>query len=126
MTPSSTLPAVHGAAVHGAALRVASSLQQSTTTAALTATADDTDTITTDTITTDMITAVHRSVRLAADLPAPERTTIEVLRTDTPLFARLVAARRNRTDDWYKVPAGYIDLCNVPLPVRISAPSPSG
>lgn len=70
--------------------------------------------------------AVIRSVRLAADLPAPERTTIEVLRTDTPLFARLVAARRNRTDDWYKVPAGYIDLCNVPLPVRISAPSPSG
>ncbi len=66
MTPSSTLPAVHGAAVHGAALRVASSLQQSTTTAAPTATADDTDTITTDTITTDMITAVHRSVRAAA------------------------------------------------------------
>lgn len=66
MTPSSTLPAVHGAAVHGAALRVASSLQPSTTTAAPTATADDTDTITTDTITTDMITAVHRSVRLAA------------------------------------------------------------
>lgn len=66
------------------------------------------------------------SVRLAADLPAAQRLAVEVLRTDTPLFTRLVEARRNRTDDWYKVPAGYIDLCSVPLPARISAPSPAG
>ena len=58
------------------------------------------------------------SVRLAADLPEAERARIEVLRTDTATFAALVEARRNRRDDWYKVPAGYIDLCNVPLPVR--------
>jgi peptidylprolyl isomerase len=58
------------------------------------------------------------SVRLAADLPEAERAPIEVLRTDTATFAALVEARRNRRDDWYKVPAGYIDLCNVPLPVR--------
>jgi peptidylprolyl isomerase len=58
------------------------------------------------------------SVRLAADVPEAERTRIEVLRTDTATFAALVEARRNRKDDWYKVPAGYIDLCNVPLPVR--------
>jgi len=65
-------------------------------------------------------------VRLAADTPAAERTQIEVLRTDTPLFAQLVELRRNRADEWYKVPAGYIDLCSVPLPVRVSAPSLSG
>ncbi|MGD9596822.1 MAG: peptidylprolyl isomerase [Steroidobacteraceae bacterium] len=70
--------------------------------------------------------AVIRSVRVAADLPVAERTPLELLRTDTPLFAQLVALRRDRTDEWYKVPAGYIDLCNVPLPVRISAPSRSG
>jgi peptidylprolyl isomerase len=58
------------------------------------------------------------SVRLAADVPEAERLRIEVLRTDTATFAALVEARRNRRDDWYKVPAGYIDLCNVPLPVR--------
>lgn len=58
------------------------------------------------------------SVRLAADVPAAERSPIEVLRTDTATFAALVEARRNRRDDWYKVPAGYIDLCNVPLPAR--------
>ena len=58
------------------------------------------------------------SVRLAADVPEGERARIELLRTDTVTFAALVEARRNRRDDWYKVPAGYIDLCNVPLPVR--------
>ena len=58
------------------------------------------------------------SVRLAADVPEAERARIEVLRTDTATFAALVEARRNRRDDWYKVPAGYTDLCNVPLPVR--------
>lgn len=58
------------------------------------------------------------SVRLAADVPEAERARLEVLRTDTATFTALVEARRNRRDDWYKVPAGYIDLCNVPLPVR--------
>jgi peptidylprolyl isomerase len=59
-----------------------------------------------------------RSVRLAADLPAGERAGIEVMRTDTPAFEALVESRRNRQDDWYKVPAGHIELCNVPIPVR--------
>ena len=59
-----------------------------------------------------------RSVRLMRDVPAAERVELEVLRTGTPLFAELVEARRNRRDDFYKVPAGHIDLCNVPLPVR--------
>jgi peptidylprolyl isomerase len=64
-----------------------------------------------------------RSIRLAADLKAAERLRLQVLRTDTPLFAELVEARRNRRDDFYKRPAGHIDLCNVPLPVR-TAPAP--
>lgn len=59
-----------------------------------------------------------RSIRLMSDVPAAERIELEALRTDTPLFAELVEARRNRRDDFYKVPAGHIDLCNVPLPVR--------
>ncbi|NCT68301.1 MAG: peptidylprolyl isomerase [Rhodanobacteraceae bacterium] len=66
-----------------------------------------------------------RSVRLAADVPAAERTPLEILRTDTPTFSALVEARRNRRDDWYKVPAGKIELCNVPLPVR-AAPARAG
>ena len=58
------------------------------------------------------------AMSLASELPAADRVPLQVLRTDTPLFARLVEMRRNRNDGWYKVPAGHIDLCNVPLPVR--------
>jgi peptidylprolyl isomerase len=43
----------------------------------------------------------------------------EALRTDSASFLALIEARRNRKDSWYKRPAGYIDLCNVPLPVRL-------
>jgi peptidylprolyl isomerase len=59
-----------------------------------------------------------KSLTLASDLPESQRTPLQVLRTDTPLFTAVVESRRNRRDDWYKVPAGHIDLCNVPLPVR--------
>jgi peptidylprolyl isomerase len=61
------------------------------------------------------------NVRLAADVPAAERENLEVIRTDTASFQALVEARRNRRDDWYLVPAGYIDLCNVPI---VSRPRP--
>ncbi|WP_051278117.1 peptidylprolyl isomerase [Solimonas flava] len=57
-------------------------------------------------------------VRLVADLPAAERPALELLRTDTATFAALVESRRQRRDDWYRRPAGRIDVCNVPLPVR--------
>jgi peptidylprolyl isomerase len=59
-----------------------------------------------------------QSITLGSDVPAAQRIPLQVLRTDTPLFTAVVEARRNRRDDWYKVPAGHIDLCNVPLPVR--------
>ncbi|MFO1406788.1 MAG: peptidylprolyl isomerase [Steroidobacteraceae bacterium] len=58
------------------------------------------------------------SVRLAADVAPGGRERLEVMRTDTATFAALVESRRNRQDEWYKVPAGHIDLCNVPIPVR--------
>jgi peptidylprolyl isomerase len=59
-----------------------------------------------------------RSLRLAADLPESERTALEELRTDTATFAAYVEARRNRHEEWFKVPAGRIDVCNIPVPVR--------
>jgi len=59
-----------------------------------------------------------RSLRLAADLPETERTALEELRTDTATFAAYVEARRNRHEEWFKVPAGRIDVCNIPIPVR--------
>lgn len=57
-------------------------------------------------------------IRLAADLPPAERSTLQVLRTDTPTFQGVVEALRNRGGDWYQRPAGYIELCNIAVPVR--------
>lgn len=59
-----------------------------------------------------------REIRVAADVPAEQRTALEVLRTDTQTFTDLIEARRNRQDEWYKYKAGRIDVCNVPLVVR--------
>lgn len=59
-----------------------------------------------------------REIRVAADVPAEQRTALELLRTDTQTFTDLIEARRNRQDEWYKYKAGRIDVCNVPLVVR--------
>lgn len=59
-------------------------------------------------------------IRLAADLPPADRLSISALRTDSATFAKVVENRRFRRDAWYKVAAGRIDVCNVPLPVRIN------
>lgn len=59
-----------------------------------------------------------KALRLASEVPEAERTNLEVLRDDRPVFARFVEARRNRRDDWYLHPAGHIDVCNVTVPVR--------
>jgi peptidylprolyl isomerase len=65
-----------------------------------------------------------QQIRLAADVPAAQRAMLEVLRTDTQTFTDLVESRRNRRDEWYKVPAGRIDVCNAPLPVRKASAGP--
>lgn len=57
-------------------------------------------------------------VRVEADVPEAERTPLEILRETAPSFAAVTEARRNRRDPWTVRPAGHIDLCNVPLPVR--------
>src|SRR6266851_4266203 len=59
-----------------------------------------------------------KAIRVAADVSLTERTALEVLNTDTPIFQELIESRRNRTEDWFHVQAGHIELCNVPIPVR--------
>jgi peptidylprolyl isomerase len=59
-----------------------------------------------------------RSIRLAADVPEAERSHLEVIRTDSATFTALIESRRNRPEDFFKVAAGRIDLCNVPIAVR--------
>jgi peptidylprolyl isomerase len=59
-----------------------------------------------------------RAIRLASEVPEDLRLALQVLRTDTLVFRDLIESRRNRVDDFYKRPAGHIDLCNVSIPTR--------
>jgi peptidylprolyl isomerase len=59
-----------------------------------------------------------KSIRVAADVPEAERSDLEIMRTDTTAFKELIEARRNRREPWFQVPAGHIEIGNVPLPVR--------
>ncbi|MEG3153946.1 peptidylprolyl isomerase [Sphingomonas sp. RB1R13] len=58
------------------------------------------------------------TTRLASDIPPAERPSFEVMDTASPTFARLVRLRANRHDAFYERPAGGVDLCNAPVPVR--------
>ena len=60
------------------------------------------------------------SVRVAADLPRAEQIAYEALRTDSAAFREVLESRRNRQESWFKRPAGHIDLCNIPLPIRVA------
>ncbi|MRV74476.1 peptidylprolyl isomerase [Duganella sp. FT92W] len=62
-----------------------------------------------------------KSIRLAADVPEAERSHLEVMRTDSASFKAVAESQRNRPGPWTKVPAGYIELCNVTIPVREQA-----
>ena len=59
-----------------------------------------------------------QALRVAADVPAPKRTPLELLRTDTPTWTTWVGSRRHRREEWFLDPVGHVELCNVPLPVR--------
>jgi peptidylprolyl isomerase len=59
-----------------------------------------------------------RRVRIAADIPDAERPRFEVMRDDAPAFAAYLDARANRRDAFFIHPAGGVDLCNAPVPVR--------
>lgn len=57
-------------------------------------------------------------IKVAADVPQAQRTNLEVLRTDSDSFARVVNSRRWRKDAFYRDPLGRIGLCNVTVPAR--------
>ena len=58
------------------------------------------------------------SVRLVSELPKAEQPKFEYLSTETDNFARYANARANRHDAFFIKPAGGVDVCNVPVPVR--------
>jgi peptidylprolyl isomerase len=58
------------------------------------------------------------SIRIASDMQAAERPSYEYMDTASASFARYLELRANRHDDFYILPAGGVDLCNVQVPVR--------
>jgi peptidylprolyl isomerase len=63
-----------------------------------------------------------RAIRVAADVPAAERTPLEALRTESATFKAWADSRANRREAWFKEPVGRVGVCNVPLPVRAKSP----
>ncbi len=59
-----------------------------------------------------------KSIALAADLPVAERPRFAYLRTDSSSFAQYVRGRANRGGDFFIQPAGGVDICNAPVPIR--------
>ena len=58
------------------------------------------------------------AVRLASALPAAERPSFQYMDETSASFAAYVRTRANRQDDFYRVAAGGVDLCNAPVPIR--------
>ena len=58
------------------------------------------------------------SVRLGNEVAEFPQPTFEYLASDSESFAEYVRVRANRQDDFYKVPAGGVDVCNVQVPIR--------
>lgn len=57
-----------------------------------------------------------RSVRIGSDVP--DLPAFEYLGTESASFANYADARANRRDAFYIQPAGGVDICNVPVPIR--------
>jgi len=62
------------------------------------------------------------AVKVAADVPADQRSRFEVMRTDSATFQSVLEAQRNRGGPWTKVAMNHVDLCAAPVPVREQKP----
>ena len=57
-------------------------------------------------------------VSLASELPAADRPSFQYMDTSSTTFGNYLRLRANRKDAFYQRPAGGVDLCNAPVPVR--------
>ena len=63
---------------------------------------------------------VIKRVVVGSQLPPGQRPQLEVMRTDSMSFKQLLAARKNRNEEWFLYQHNYIDACGVPIPVRLA------
>jgi peptidylprolyl isomerase len=62
------------------------------------------------------------SMRMASDIPEGERPVFEILDSASQKFAEFAEARRNRADEFFYFRPNYLDVCQMPVPVRRKAP----
>lgn len=60
-----------------------------------------------------------KSIRVGTQLPKKKQLRLQVLRTDTDLFRKLIIARKYRQESWFHYRGGRVEVCNVPLPTKI-------
>ncbi|TCM19038.1 peptidylprolyl isomerase [Novosphingobium sp. PhB165] len=60
------------------------------------------------------------SVRMGDEVPG--LPPYEYLSTESQSFAAYAGKRANRKDDFYIQPAGGVDICNLPVPIRVVKP----
>jgi peptidylprolyl isomerase len=58
------------------------------------------------------------SARLASQISPGERPSFQYMDTASASFTQYLRLRANRKDVFYEHPAGGVDLCNAPVPVR--------
>ena len=64
------------------------------------------------------------AMRISSDLDEGDRLDLEILASGTSTFADYVEARRNRSEGFFVHRPDHIDICQLPVPVRI-APEPA-
>ena len=60
------------------------------------------------------------SVRVASDVDEADRTDVEVMDTASETFRQLLGARAARADAFFYHRPDHVDLCQMPVPVRLA------
>ncbi len=58
------------------------------------------------------------SMRVVADLPIEEQEPLEILSSTSDVFADYIEARRYRPSEFFYYRPGYVDVCQLAVPVR--------
>jgi peptidylprolyl isomerase len=58
------------------------------------------------------------SVVIVGDLPAAEQVSFEHFETQAPAFTAYLQKKKADTNAFYVVPAGGVELCSAPVPIR--------
>ena len=71
----------------------------------------------------DDVGEVIKSIRIASELPETERTDFEILDSRRDAFGAYVEARRNRPEAFFYERPNFLDICQLPPPIRRVAPT---